>query len=244
MDLWKPWLTLGALSGLLVLGGRFAGGPVGTLIGLGLSLLLLILYLYSDRLALWVTGARPVTREQEPDLYTIVRTLCQRSEMPVPRLYIIESERPGAFATGRSPRKASLAVSRGLLTMLERIELESLLAHELAHIKHRDTFIGSVSAIFSGILSLLARTEGAARWAGGVLLLLLGPIAVALLRLSDPHARDYEADVTASRMIATPRSLIRALQKIGRSTQEEGLGRLFRPEPPLHERIKRLEALV
>src|SRR5690606_26521442 len=181
-------------------------------------------YLFSDKIALATTRAKPVEEHQLPEVYSIVRGLTSRAQMPMPGIYIIESPQPNAFATGRNPQHAAVAVTTGILQVLNRDELEGVLGHELAHVKNRDILISSVAAMLAAALSIFARMGF---WFGGgrdrnnpvaaivgILAIILAPIAALLIRLAISRTREYQADESGAQLTGRPQMLASALQKI------------------------------
>lgn len=239
MNTLKTWLLMGILSAVLVLLGRLVGGPTGAMVAFVLSLVMNFAgYWFSDRMALAMSGARPLSESEAPELYALTRRLCRRAGLPMPRLYLIPEEQPNAFATGRNPENAAVAVTEGLLRMMDRDEVEGVIAHELAHIKNRDILVGSLAATFAGAITMLADM---AQWAlllgggarhdedeeggggvgmlGSLLMALLAPIAATLIHLAISRSREYLADATAARIVGSPRGLIRALEKLAYATR-------------------------
>jgi heat shock protein HtpX len=223
-------------------------------------------YFFSDKLALAMNGARPVTREQLPRVYEVVERLTQRVGIPMPRIYVIPTESPNAFATGRNPNHAAVAVTEGILRLLDDEELEGVLAHELGHVRNRDILISSVAATLAGAITMLARFEF---WfggrddrdrGGGLLTLILAPIAAMLIQLAVSRAREYQADATGAHFTHNPYALARALQKLDAYSKRipmavpastahlfivqpfmgMNLGSLFSTHPPIPKRIERL----
>lgn len=234
----KTWLLMGVLSALLVWGGGAIGGSSGMMIALVMSLLMnLTGYWFSDRIALAMAGAQPVSESEAPDLYVVTRRLCQKAGLPMPRLYLIPQAQPNAFATGRNPENAAVAVTEGLLRLMSRDELEGVIAHELAHIRNRDILIGSVAAAFAGAITYLANMAqwalmfaGAGRrdeedgagdggLASSLLMVILGPIAATLVQMAISRNREYLADATAARITGSPHGLANALEKLAQATR-------------------------
>ena len=186
-------------------------------------------YFFSDKLALRSSGARPVEEHELPSVYSIVRRLAQMTSMPMPRIYLMDSPQPNAFATGRSPKHAAVAVTTGILDVLTVEELEAVLAHELAHVRNRDILISSIAAMLAAALTIIARM---AFWFGGggnnrenplgaigaILALIVGPIAAMFIRFAISRAREYEADATGAAITGQPLHLASALAKIGQAT--------------------------
>jgi heat shock protein HtpX len=201
------------------------GFVIGLLIAVGFNLLA---YFFSDKIALAASRARPVTEEELPQVYAIVRRLALQKSMPEPRIYIIDSQQPNAFATGRSPKKAAVAVTAGILELLTVDELEGVLAHELAHVSNRDILISSIAAMIAAALTMLARM---AFWFGGgdnresplgaigaIISLVVAPIAAMLIRLAISRTREFQADATGAETTGRPLMLASALEKISAGT--------------------------
>ena len=201
------------------------GFVIGLLIAVGFNFLA---YFFSDKMALAASRARPVTEEELPQVYAIVRRLALQKNMPEPRIYIIDSPQPNAFATGRSPKKAAVAVTKGILEILTVDELEGVLAHELAHVSNRDILISSIAAMIAAALTMLARM---AFWFGGgnnresplgaigaILSLIVAPIAAMLIRMAISRTREFQADATGAETTGRPMMLASALEKISAGT--------------------------
>jgi heat shock protein HtpX len=201
------------------------GFMIGLIFAVGFNLLA---YFFSDKLALAASRAKPVTEEELPQVYAIVRRLALQTKMPEPRIYLIDSPQPNAFATGRSPRKAAVAVTTGILEVLTVDELEGVLAHELAHVRNRDILISSIAAMIAAALTMLARM---AFWFGGgdnresplgaigaILSLIVAPIAAMLIRLAISRTREFQADETGAEITGRPMVLASALEKISAGT--------------------------
>jgi len=231
----KTTLLLGLLTGLLLWIGQMLGGTQGLVIGLVLAATMnLGSYWFSDRIVLGMYGARALAETDAPDLYRVVRELAVGAGIPMPRVYLVPSESPNAFATGRSPQHAAVAVTEGILRLLTLDELRGVLAHELSHVKNRDTLISAIAATLAGVIMMLARM---AQWAaifggarrddrdegGGALaflfMIIVAPIAAMLIQLAISRAREYEADATGARLSHAPQSLAAALQKIAAGSE-------------------------
>jgi heat shock protein HtpX len=226
----KTGFLLIALTLLLVFGGAAISGQNGMIIGLGIAFVMNIsAYFFSDKIALKSSHAQPVTREQAPQLYAVMERLCAKGNLPMPKLYLIPEEAPNAFATGRNPKHASVAVTAGLLKLMNDDELEGVIAHELSHVRNYDILITSVAAMLAGALSVLASI---ARWGlmftgyGGrdrgrgnpialLLMIIVAPIAALLLQLGISRQREYAADAAGVKLVGHPYGLISALQKLG-----------------------------
>jgi heat shock protein HtpX len=230
MNTVKTGLLLTVLTLLLVLGGRAIAGPNGMALGLALAVLMNgVAYFFSDKIALAASGAQPVTREQVPRLYEVLERLCGKANLPMPKLYVIPQPAPNAFATGRNPRHASVAVTQGLLELMNDEELEGVIAHELSHVRNYDILTTSVAATLAGAITWIAEMG---RWAmifgggarddedrGGaiaaLLMLILAPLAALLIQLGISRQREYAADASGARMVGHPYGLMKALEKLG-----------------------------
>ena len=229
----KTTLLLATLTGLFLVIGGAIGGQSGMLFALLLAVAMNMgAWWFSDTVALKMSGAREVTAAEMPDLHTMVSMLSQRANLPKPRVYLIESMSPNAFATGRSPSKGAVAVTTGIMSILSRDELAGVIAHELAHIKNRDTLISSIAATFAGAVSMLAdmvmwgmifggfggseeeEDGGMAGMAGGLLTMILAPISAMLIQMAISRAREYTADATGAQILGNPLPLATALEKL------------------------------
>src|SRR5947199_4880993 len=227
MRIIRTTFLLGILTLFLMLVGQYFGGRNGMTVGLGIAICTnAFAYFFSDKIALLSSGARPVSREELPRLYAVMERLAAKANLPVPKLYVIPEAAPNAFATGRNPRQASVAVTEGLLQLMNDDELEGLIAHELSHVRNYDILISSIAATIAGAITWLAhwgpwlgggeddRDRGGAGILG-VLLFFLAPLAAFLLQLGLSRQREYSADATGARMVGNPYGLISALQKLG-----------------------------
>jgi len=277
----KSGLLLAGLTGLFVVIGGALGGQTGMVIALVFALAMNMgAWWFSDSLALRMSGAREVSPAEAPELHQMVETLSVRAGLPKPRVYVIESDTPNAFATGRSPAKGAVAVTTGIARLLTRDELAGVVAHELAHIKHRDTLISSIAATFAGAITMLAdmamwgmmfaglsgqddgEDEGIAGMVGGVLMMILAPIAAVIIQMAISRSREFLADAGGAKILGDPLPLASALEKLewaaGRVPMQVspatshmyivnpmmgGLAGLFRTHPVTSERIARLRAL-
>ena len=229
----KTTLLLATLTGLFLVIGGAIGGQSGMLFALLLAVAMNMgAWWFSDTVALKMSGAREVTAAEMPDLHNLVSTLSQRANLPKPRVYLIESMSPNAFATGRSPSKGAVAVTTGIMGLLNRDELAGVIAHELAHIKNRDTLISSIAATFAGAVSMLAdmvmwgmifggfggseeeEDGGMAGMAGGLLTMILAPISAMLIQMAISRSREYTADATGAQILGNPLPLATALEKL------------------------------
>jgi heat shock protein HtpX len=225
MNTLKVGLLLTTLTLLFVLMGGWIGGTAGMIVALALALAMNAgSYWYSDRIVLRLTGARPLSRQSRPDLYTMTERLAARAGIPTPALYVVPDPQPNAFATGRNPEHGVVAVNQGLLDLLSQDEVEGVVAHEIAHIAHRDTLTMTVAASLAGAVMMLAHF---AQWIpifghtddednpgvlGLLVAALVAPIAATLIQLAISRAREFEADATAASLSGSPRGLIGALQ--------------------------------
>jgi heat shock protein HtpX len=230
MNTLKTFFLLMVLTGLLLLVGGLIGGQTGIIIALVFALAMnFFAYWFSDKIALGMTHSRPITEEDDPELYRLVAEQASLAGLPMPKLYEIQSESPNAFATGRNPQHAAVAVTTGIRRILTREELGAVLAHEMAHVGNRDTLIMTVVATIAGAISMLAMMAqfsaifggfgGNGRDRGGNLIGLLVvaivmPIAATLIRLAISRAREYQADATGARTSGNPEALARALEKL------------------------------
>lgn len=228
MRVLRTAFLLTALTLFLVIVGQYVGGRNGMAIGLGMAIVTnAFAYFFSDKIALYSSGAQPVSREQLPRLHDVMERLAAKANLPVPKLYVIPEEAPNAFATGRNPRHASVAVTEGLLRIMNDDELEGVIAHELSHVRNYDILISSIAATLAGAITWLAHMGF---WFGGggdrddrdrgggiltILLVVLAPLAAMLLQLGLSRQREYSADETGARMAGNPYGLISALQKLG-----------------------------
>lgn len=269
----RTTLLLGFLTGLLVVIGALIGGPRMALIFLFLAAAMnFAAYWFSDRVALAMARAKPVDESEAPRLYQTVRELTTRADLPMPRLYMIPHDQPNAFATGRSPKRAAVAVTRGITRLLSEDELRGVLAHELAHVRHRDILIQSVAATIGGAITYLGYML---LWFGGdddesplglvasLALVLLAPIAATLIQLAISRQREYSADATGAEISGNPESLASALERLEEGAKAipmqvnqaaeplyivkpfsgRGLASLFSTHPPIEERVRRLRQM-
>jgi heat shock protein HtpX len=226
MKILRTGALLILLSVLLVTVGDYIGGANGLKIALFIAIAMNgVSYFFSDKIALASSGAQPVTREQLPRLYAVMERLASKANLPVPKLYVIPQAAPNAFATGRNPRHASVAVTQGLLELMTDDELEGVIAHELSHVRNYDILTSSVAATIAGAVTYLAHfamffgggrddREGGGGF-GALLMMNLAPLAAMLLQLGLSRGREYAADETGARMVGQPYGLISALQKLG-----------------------------
>jgi heat shock protein HtpX len=231
MNTFKTALLLTSLTLFLIFVGEYFGGRNGMVIALVIAVAMnFFSYFYSDKLALSMYRAQPVTREQLPRVYSVVEQMTQRTGLPMPKIYVIPSDSPNAFATGRNPKHASVAVTQGILNLLTDEELAGVLAHELGHVRNRDILTSSIAATLAGAITILAHMGRFAMIFGGggggsnrdrdgggiaaIFMLILAPIAATLIQLAVSRSREYEADATGAHMTGNPYALASALQKL------------------------------
>lgn len=228
----KTVLLLGLMSGVLLMGGQLIGGNNGLLIGFGLAVVMnMASYFFSDKIALSMYSAQPVTESQNPQVWRrigpMTRNLCERMGLPMPKLWVIPEHSPNAFATGRNPKHSSVAVTAGLIEMMDAKELEGVIAHELGHIKNRDILISSIAATLGAAITMLARfafffggprheddEDSGGGIVGMLLMMILAPIAAMMIQMAISRTREFSADATAARYTGSPYGLISALQKL------------------------------
>ena len=228
----KTTLLLTALTLLLLFIGQAFGGRNGMTIALMFAIVMNgVAYFFSDKIALMSSGAVPISREQTPRLYAVMERLAGKANLPMPKLYLIPQSAPNAFATGRNPSHASVAVTQGLLELMDDEELEGVIAHELSHVRNYDILTSSIAATIAGSITWLAEMgrwgmifggigggDDRDREGGGItaiLMLILAPIAALLLQLGISRQREYQADASGAKMVGHPYGLARALEKLG-----------------------------
>lgn len=233
MNMIKTTMLMALMMILLVVLGGVVGGKGGALLMFFVSLAMnFFSYWFSDSIVLKMYGARPLTESDAPELYRLVADLAARASLPMPKVCLIESQTPNAFATGRDPSHAAVAVTRGIVGVLSREELSGVLAHELSHIKHRDTLISTIAAAMGSAISMLAYMaqwsaifgrsdddEGAGGIVGTLLAVLVAPLAAMLIQLAISRSREYDADKAGGEICGNPRYLARALEKISSAAQ-------------------------
>jgi heat shock protein HtpX len=230
MKTFKTAFLLTALTLLLLFLGQVFGGRGGMTIALGAAILMNgIAYFFSDKIAIASAGAKPISREQAPRLYAVMERLAAKANLPMPKMYLIPQPAPNAFATGRNPHHASVAVTEGLMELMNDDELEGVIAHELSHVRNYDILTSSIAATIAGAVTWLASMGrwgmifggfgGGDRDEGGglvaLLMLFVAPIAALLLQLGISRQREYQADASGARMVGYPNGLISALEKLG-----------------------------
>ena len=233
-NIFKTGLLLAVLTAMLVIIGGAIGGQQGMLIAFVLALgMNFFSYWFSDKMVLAMYGAQPIEESQAPALYAVVRRLATRAQIPLPRVYMIASDTPNAFATGRNPEHAAVAVTEGIMRILDQDELEGVLAHELSHVKNRDVLISTIAATLAGAITYLAHM---AQWAaifGGrrdddeegtspiamIAMAIIAPIAAMLVQLAVSRAREFQADATGARLAGRTWGLSKALEKLQMAQQ-------------------------
>lgn len=233
MSLFKTFVLMAALTGLFMVVGEALGGRSGMIFALLMAAgLNFFAYWFSDKMALRMSKARQVSEAEAPELHAVVADLARRAEIPKPSVHVIPEQTPNAFATGRSPSHAAVAVTEGILRLLSREELEGVLAHELGHIRNRDILISSIAAVMAGAISYLATM---AQWAmifggfgrgddddgggiggliGGLVTIIIAPIAAALIQMAISRSREYLADATGAQICGRPTALASALKRL------------------------------
>lgn len=270
----RTTILFATLGGLLVVIGFAIGGPSTALVFLFVALAInFFSYFFSDKMALKMSGAKPIEESEAPRLYQIVRELTTRADLPMPRLYMIPQEQPNAFATGRNPKHSAVAVTEGITKLLSEDELRGVLAHELAHIQHRDILIQSVAAAIGSAITYLAYMF---MWFGGdndsplglvasLAMVLLAPIAASIIQLSISRQREFAADAGGAEISGNPESLASALLRLEQGAEAipmrgnanaateplyivkpfrgGGIAGLFSTHPPIEERVRRLRQM-
>ena len=269
MNAMKSVLLLGTMTGLLMAAGAAAGGRQGMLLMLGVSTIMNFAgWFFSDSMVLKSTGAEPLLESEAPWLHHDLDVLSERAGIPKPGLYILRNQgSPNAFATGRSPERGVVAVTEGLLHTLDRREVRGVIAHELGHIKHRDTLVSSIAATLAGALTYLAYSARYTRSRRASPLLplvaLAAPLLAGLIRMAISRTREYMADERAARLTGDPEGLASALEGLSRGVSARpmppgrasavhfivngftgGMARMFSTHPPIPERAKRLRAMT
>jgi len=268
----RTTILMAALGGLMVAIGYAIGGIQIAGVFLGIALLMnFVAFWFSDKIALMSSGAKPISESEAPGLYQIVRELTTRADLPMPRLYMIPTDQPNAFATGRSPNHSAVAVTQGITKLLSEDELRGVIAHELAHIRNRDILTQSVASAIGAMITYLAYFF---LWFGGddesplsivssLAMVILAPIAASLIQLAISRQREYSADATGAEFCGNPESLASALlrleegakampMQVNQATEPlyivkpfsgGGLAGLFSTHPPIEERVRRLRQM-
>jgi len=232
MNAVKTTILLGALTGLLVIFGNYLGGSQGATMALLIAgVMNFASYWFSDKIVLSMYRAQQIGPSDAPVLFRVVQRIAERNQMPMPKVYIVNNESPNAFATGRSPNHASVAATTGILRLLSEDELEGVMAHELAHVRNRDTLTSTIAATIAGAITWIAHmVQWSAMWGGmrgsddddrggaigALFMAILAPIAAALIQLAISRSREYAADESGARMCGKPLALANALNKLQR----------------------------
>ena len=269
----RTWLLIAALSGLLVAIGFLLGGRYIYLF-LGLAVAMnFFSYFFSDKLALASSRAQPISQAQAPELYADIRELTQRAGLPMPRVYMTPAQQPNAFATGRNPSHAAVAVTQGLVQLMPREQVKGVLAHELSHVKNHDILVSSIAAMIGTVITWLSYmfmffgggddNNSPLGGIGSLAALIVGPLAATLLQLGISRQREYLADASGARLLGRAAPLADALESLERAGQSipmqvnpateslyianplsaRGMSKLFSTHPPIEERVRRLRAM-
>ncbi len=270
----RTTILMASLSGLLVAIGWFisGGNPSTTLLFLGMALAInFFSYFFSDKLALAMSGAKPVSESEAPKLYQMVRELSTRADLPMPRLYMIPQDQPNAFATGRNPKHSAVAVTRGIVGLLSDDELRGVLSHELTHVRNRDILIQSVASSIGAAITYIAymllwfgdEDNSPLALVGQFAIFLLAPLAASIIQLAISRQREYAADAGGAEICGNPESLASALLRLEQGAaampmqvnqaaeplyivkpfSSKGIAGLFSTHPPIEERVKRLRQM-
>lgn len=276
MNTLRTIVLMGILTALIVAVGGLIGGKSGMMLAFGFAVVTnLANYWFSDKIALAMAGARPISQEEAPELYEIVERISKRAGIPSPPIYLAPTESPNAFATGRDPQHSAIAVTAGILRILSLKELEGVLAHELAHVKNRDVLITTMAAVMGSVVTMIAHWG---MYLGGyrderdqpvnpifaILLVILAPIAAALIQFAISRTREYEADHTGAELCGHPEELASALARLEDGVRQipnmqanpamsslyivqpkpvDWIVRLMSTHPPIEDRIRRLEEM-
>ena len=275
MNTAKTAVLMVGLTLLLVGAGGVLGGRQGVTIAFVAAVVMnFTSYWFSDKIVLRMYRAQEVDERGAPELYGVVRDLAMKAGLPMPKVYVIPSDAPNAFATGRNPNHAAVAATRGILRLLTREELAGVMAHELAHVKNRDILIGTIAATIAGAISLLAQfaflfgggrsDENRGGVIGLIAMMIVAPIAAALIQMAVSRSREYEADRTGAQIAGNPMALANALRKLEMAARRTpldanpatahmfivnplrggGMKKLFSTHPQMEDRIRRLEAMA
>jgi len=268
----RTTILMASLSGLLVVIGALIGGASTALLFLGIAFLInFFSYFFSDKMALAMSGAKPVSEAEAPKLYEAVRELTTRAGLPMPRLYVIPQDQPNAFATGRSPKHSAVACTRGILNLLSEDELRGVLSHELTHIRNRDILIQSVASSIGAAITYIAYMllwfgndeNSPLALVGQLATFILAPIAASIIQLAISRQREYAADAGGAEICGNPESLASALLRLEQGAtampmqvnqaaeplyivkpfSAKGIAGLFSTHPPIEERVKRLRQM-
>ncbi len=270
----KTLLLIVAMTAVLVWVGDQLGGESGMMLALAIGLVMNgVSYFFSDKIVLASYGAKVLSQAEAPELYAIVANLAQRAGLPMPRIALVPEDTPNAFATGRNPEHAVVAVTEGIMRVLSRPELEAVIGHELGHVKHRDILIGSLAAVLAQAIMFLSRMafwisprdeEGRSNPIAGIVIMILGPLAAMLLQMAVSRSREYLADDYSAHLTGRPDQLAAALERLHAYNQQvpmhsaepatahmmivnplsaRGLMSLFSTHPPMEARVERLRRM-
>ncbi|OLE35732.1 MAG: protease HtpX [Actinobacteria bacterium 13_1_20CM_3_68_9] len=268
----RTTILMAALGGLLVLIGAAIGGLKGASFFLVIALLMnFVAYWFSDKTAIASAGAKPISEQEAPQLYQMVRELTTRADLPMPRLYMIPSDQPNAFATGRNPKRAAVAVTSGITKLLSEDELRGVISHELGHVRNRDILTTSIASAIGAMITWVAylllwfgdEDNSPLGLVANLALFLLAPIAASLIQLGISRQREYSADATGAQICGNPESLASALlrleegakaipMQVNQATEPlyivkpfsgGGIASLFSTHPPIEERVRRLRQM-
>jgi heat shock protein HtpX len=269
----RTTILLASLTGLLVLIGQLIGGPSTALMFLLIGAVLNMgAYWFSDKIALKMSRAQPLSEQDEPRLHQIVRELAHSAGLPMPKLYKIPASQPNAFATGRSPKHAAVAVTEGITQLLSESELRGVLAHELAHVRNRDILTQSIAATIGGAITWMAYMlvwvggddDSPVGMIGAIAMMLLAPVAAGIVQMAISRQREYAADATGAQICRAPNALADALERLESGAKAmpmqvnaaaeplyivkpfsgRGVASLFSTHPPIEERVRRLRAMA
>ena len=268
----KTGFLLALLTGLLLLIGYLIGGVGGLTVFLVIAgVMNFSAFWFSDRFALRMAGASEITEDVDPRLFAMVNEVANLAGMPMPRLYVIQNDAPNAFATGRSPERAAVAVTTGIRRLLDERELRAVIGHEIAHVKNRDTLTSSIVATIAGAISMISFMliffGGQRNAFAAIAIMILAPIAASIIQFAISRTREFAADETGARIVHDPEALAAALEKLHRGVamrpmeptpQQEavaalyivhpfrggGMAKLFSTHPPLEERVARLRRMA
>lgn len=230
----KTFLLMAILTVVLVVFGGVLGGESGLIMAFGFALILnFFSFWFSDKLAIKMTKSRPLTEEEAPKLHKIIKDLSEKAGLPMPKVYVTPSSQPNAFATGRNPKNSAIALTEGIIRLLDKDELEGVIAHELSHIKNRDTLISTLAAVMAGALAFMARIGrfrmifgGRRNSSGGglamlvqILAIIFAPLAALVVKMAISRTREYKADESAARITGNPDGLANALRKMERQAK-------------------------
>lgn len=230
----KTFLLMAILTVVFVVFGGILGGESGLIMAFGFAIILnFFSFWFSDKLAIKMTKSRPLTEEEAPKLHKIIKDLSDKAGLPMPKVYVTPSSQPNAFATGRNPKNAAIALTEGIIRLLDKDELEGVIAHELSHIKNRDTLISTLAAVMAGALAFMARMGrfrmlfgGRRSRSGGglavlvqILAIIFAPLAALIVKMAISRTREYKADETAAGITGNPDGLANALRKMERQAK-------------------------